>query len=220
LFASSGTFSGTITATSGKIGGWTLKAYEANNSSKKGELTSTVAISSTNYTITLDPTGSTSAVINSTSRSNLVFIAGTKFGVSADGTLYASSATIDGTLTAGTGSSIGPWTIGEKSLYYNTGADTATNRTREDTTTSNSFCLYPSGRALDGKADIVLHIGKNFKVDKNGKLYASSVDLGNTLDSYVTKTNVGSYVTAAISDDGTIVFVDKRFSNTDSNSGS
>lgn len=225
LFANSGTFSGKVTATSGQIGGWTLNAYEANNSSKKGELTSTVAINSTNYTITLDPTGSTSKTINGASRSNLVFMAGTKFGVTSDGTLYAnsanlSSATVSGILTAGSGSSIGPWVVSAASLYYKTGTDTETNRTRENTITDNSFCLYPSGHPVNSTPNIVLHIGKNFKVDKTGKLYASSVDLGNTLDNYVTNTEIGDYVTAELSDNETIVFVNKRFSNTNSNSGS
>lgn len=205
LRANNAIISGTIYANAGEIGGWSINPTK---------LTSTIGAN----TITLDPNAQTSISINGQTRESLVISAGSKFGVTSDGTLYAnsanlSSATVSGTLTAGSGSSIGPWVASANSLYYKTGTDTATNRTREDTTTDNSFCLYPSGHTVNSKSNIVLHIGSSFYVDKTGKLYASNVDLGSTLDDFVVEEDIGGLVSTAISDDDTIVFVDTNYSS-------
>lgn len=81
-----------LTATGGKIGGWTLSS------------TALYTSSNTNY---LGTTGIT-ATIGGTSRSNIVFKAGSNFGVNSSGTLYAKNAVmtdvdISGKITATSG---------------------------------------------------------------------------------------------------------------------
>lgn len=67
-----------LTATGGKIGGWTLSS------------TALYTSSNTNY---LGTTGIT-ATIGGTSRSNIVFKAGSNFGVNSSGTLYSKNAVL------------------------------------------------------------------------------------------------------------------------------
>lgn len=43
--------------------------------------------------------------------------------------------------------------------------------------TNGNFFINPAGKVLDNKSDIVLSIGNNFKVDKNGNLYAANANL-------------------------------------------
>lgn len=83
LTATKATITGKITANTGSIGGWTI-----GNSS----------LHTSNNALYLGTTGIT-ATIGGTSRSNLVFKAGSKFGVANNGTLYANEANISGTIT-------------------------------------------------------------------------------------------------------------------------
>ena len=80
------------------------------------------------------------------------------FAVCYDGTLRATGAVIDGTLTAGAGSSIGPWTVDANAIY------------RTSSTYGNASGLYfgTSGISLTDK----------FKVSSAGVLTASSGTVG------------------------------------------
>ena len=66
--------------------------------------------------LSTDPYGNYS-INESTGISDWKQIIGTKFGVRADGTLYASNANIQGILTAGAGSTVGPWTVSNNAIY-------------------------------------------------------------------------------------------------------
>lgn len=80
-----GYFNGYINATKGgNIAGWTIASNALHTSSNN---------------LYLGTSGITAA-INGTNRSNLVFKAGSNFGVASDGTLYASGATIQGNISA------------------------------------------------------------------------------------------------------------------------
>jgi phage minor structural protein len=88
------TITGQINATSGSIGGFTID----NNSIYAGTKGSGTA----NGDITLG-TYNFSRDINSTTRNNLRFAIGSRFGVARGGTLYASNAVLEGDVTATTG---------------------------------------------------------------------------------------------------------------------
>lgn len=81
------------------------------------------------------------------------------FSVKKDGTLKATSATIDGVLTAKADSKIGPWNISSSSIWYG----------------SNNF--YNSGSLYFGTSGI--SIKNKFKVDSNGYLTCSNANLTN-----------------------------------------
>lgn len=81
------------------------------------------------------------------------------FSVEKDGTLKATSATIDGILTANADSKIGPWNISSSSIWYG----------------SNNF--YNSGSLYFGTSGI--SIKDKFKVDSNGYLTCSNANLTN-----------------------------------------
>lgn len=118
LTATNATITGSITATTGSIGGWTIGA---------------TTISATNITLTsgaantaniLAGTGSTAGGINSAAASgDIVFWSGNTFAnratapfrVTAGGALTATSATITGAITATSGA-IGGWTIAASTL--------------------------------------------------------------------------------------------------------
>lgn len=100
--------SGKITATSGAIGGFdiTSTAIKTKDVAVTSNADNSISLSSADFTRT----------INSTSREGLRFAIGDKFGVTGDGIIYASSAHISGTLTAGNGSKIGDLTIADGKL--------------------------------------------------------------------------------------------------------
>ena len=81
------------------------------------------------------------------------------FSVKKDGTLKATSATIDGVLTAKADSKIGPWNISSSSIWYG----------------SNNF--YNSGSLYFGTSGI--SIKNKFKVDSSGYLTCSNANLTN-----------------------------------------
>lgn len=84
--------SGKITATSGAIGGFdiTSTAIKTKDVAVTSNADNSISLSSADFTRT----------INSTSRAGLRFAIGDKFGVTGDGAIYASSATISGAITA------------------------------------------------------------------------------------------------------------------------
>ena len=133
------TSAGALTAISGKIGGWSINANCLNTES-------------TNPYVLLAPGIGTNKD---------VFYVRTGSGTTADpykwpivmranGYFYADNATINGTLTAGANSRIGPWYVTTTSIYK--GANTLGSTT--------------SGAAYFG--DLGLSVGNKFRVDASG----------------------------------------------------
>lgn len=119
---------------------------------------------------------------------------GSNFSVSWDGKVTASEGDFAGRISANSGK-IGNWIINEKGIYY--GYDFNTNGGIPSTNVCAFFVpigldtgTYDSNTSEWSKKDIVLNIGTNFYVDKDGKLYASSVDL--TGSNYYNKGEVDS----------------------------
>ena len=91
LYASSATITGEIQATSGFIGtnttnGWTIDSNTLRHGATNSTSAGAIALSASTFTRS----------INNTNLSNLQLAIGSKFGVTSDGTLYASGATIAG----------------------------------------------------------------------------------------------------------------------------
>lgn len=96
---------GTIYASAGEIGKWTI---------------GTSSLHTNNNNLYLGTTGIT-ASIGGTSRNDLVFKAGNNFGVTSGGILYANGADISGNISATSGT-IGGWKVNSNSLTSNNGA--------------------------------------------------------------------------------------------------
>lgn len=77
------------------------------------------------------------------------------------GTLEATDAKLSGTLTAASGSTIGPWTVSDSSIY----------RTHNTWGASGGLYFGTSG----------LSLGSNFKVDASGNLTASGASISGTI---------------------------------------
>ena len=77
------------------------------------------------------------------------------------GTLEATNAVLSGTLTAASGSTIGPWTVSDSSIY----------RTHNTWGASGGLYFGTSG----------LSLGSNFKVDASGNLTASGASISGTI---------------------------------------
>lgn len=91
IYASNANIAGTITATGGEIGGFTIDStsIHTKNVAVTSNASNSVALSSSTFTRT----------IGETSRSSLKFAIGSNFGVSNTGILYAGSAVINGSST-------------------------------------------------------------------------------------------------------------------------
>lgn len=94
LNATGATVSGILTATSGEIGGFALDStsLHTKNVAVTSNAANSVALSSSTFTRT----------IGDTSRSSLKFAIGSNFGVTNDGTVYASNGVFSGAFKAGT----------------------------------------------------------------------------------------------------------------------
>ena len=100
---------GSLTATSGTIGGWTINAKRLQNIST--------------YLYAADQ--SEDSIVGEANRRDWRFKSSNNFGVTKDGILYASNAIIAGTIRAVQGQ-IGGWTINSTSLYAIDGSDFTT----------------------------------------------------------------------------------------------
>ena len=91
------------------------------------------------------------------------------------GTLEATNAVLSGTLTAASGSTIGPWTVSDSSIY----------RTHNTWGAPGGLYFGTSG----------LSLGSNFKVDANGNLTASGANISGTITAsslYVGKNEIAT----------------------------
>ena len=149
------THAGSLTATKGTIAGWNIS--------------STALCSATTYSpasgrILLAPAG-----IQITSKIGILpagtwtITASDKFGVTTAGKLYATEAVITGTLTASSGSKIGPWTIADTAIWKG-------NATHGTAGTGN---MYFGNNGLS--------ISNTFKVSNAGVLTATGATIGGTI---------------------------------------
>ena len=148
-------FKGSVVSSSGEIGGFTIDSSSIHT--KNVEITSnasnSLALSSSTFTRT----------INGTSRGSLKFAIGSNFGVSNTGVLYAGSAIISGTLTAGANSKIGPWNVTATSIYKG-------NATHGTAGEGNMYF-----------GDNGLSISSTFKVSKAGVLTATGANISGAI---------------------------------------
>lgn len=126
---------GTLTAyganiATGTIGGWTLTSTQLYNGTITANTAGNIGMSTADFTRT----------VAGSSRTNLRFAIGSKFGVANDGTIYATGATISGAITATSGSftgtvtatsgKLGGWTLTASQLYAYTGVTAGTSTTQ------------------------------------------------------------------------------------------
>lgn len=156
--------SGKITATEGAIGGFdiTPTAIKTKNVEVTSNADNSISLSSADFKRT----------INSTPREGLRFAIGDKFGVTGDGTIYAGSANISGTLSAGANSTIGPWTVSNTSIYKG----------------SATFGIDTSGAAYFGNDG--LSIGGLLKIDARSGA-DTTISLGDTSSSNIAISSSG-----------------------------
>ena len=167
LYANNAEITGKITANSGTIGKWNIDSNGLYSTDNNGNAPN----------IFLDSAGRTAVVVNNgtaTETSNLAIRVGQNFGVSKDGTVYASSANITGNINATSGN-IGGWDVGSTSLVNYDGTQDASGYY------PNSFCM----RVKTGAGGAALAIGKArennwsnaaFRVTADGKLYAEDLN--------------------------------------------
>lgn len=168
LYTSNGYFSGTIVSSSGLIGNWKLDSNSLSIGTW-GENNSALLSTGT--------TGSKS-IGGSDTLSGWVFTAGTNFGVTKAGALYANSAHISGEVTATSGS-IGGWSIGSdtsKSLYYenSTPGATTSNLVFSKSSAANTNAIAGSSTGLNW----MISAGRSFGVTTAGALYSNSGYIG------------------------------------------
>lgn len=149
------------------LNGSGLTFYNIGSSNSAAATLASDGLQITNGSIVLGTTSGTSAgnvtlsnknftrSINGTSHNDLRFAIGSKFGVASDGTLYASNADINGVLTAGANSKIGPWNVTDSSIWY--GNSTFGN--------ANGIYLGTSG----------LSLGSAFQVTNTGIVTANNI---------------------------------------------
>lgn len=153
IYTNNGYFDGTIVSNSGTIGNFTL-----GDDLRSGTWgTSGSVLVSPGYS----PSNADSVSIGGSAATGntWAFTAGNNFGVTTAGALYASSANISGTISAGANSTIGPWSVTATSIYKG-------NATMGSATT---------GAAYFG--DNGLSITDKFKVTAAGLLSATGADI-------------------------------------------
>ena len=138
------TKAGALYATSGKIGGWNINGNSIYNGTAGTDASSRLSMAS--FT----------ATIAGASRADLRFTVGSHFGVDKTGKVYCNSAEISGTLSAGSGSTIGAWTVADTAIYK----------------TSSTWGDSTAGAAYFGNNGI--SITDKFKVSAAGAITADS----------------------------------------------
>ena len=156
ITASSAVISGTITAGAGsEVGGWTIgsgKIYAGD--------------SDTGVAVMQKPTSSTTYCFGAGGTSHSDY-SDCPFRVTKAGKLYASDAVIDGTLSAGAGSTIGGWTATSGKIYAGD-SDTGV-AVMQIPTESTTTCFGAGGTSHSDYSDCP------FRVTKAGAVYASKL---------------------------------------------
>lgn len=171
---------GNATLTGGTIAGWSFNTTSLyKNNATPGASTSTMVISTgTASTNNIGGGGTTSKT--------WMLSAGTGFGVTTAGVLYASGANISGTLSAGANSTIGPWTVTANSIYKG-------NATYGTSGTGNMYF-----------GDSGLSISNVFKVSNAGALTTSNITAtSGTIGGWTINSSYGIYTNSKISSTST-----------------
>lgn len=159
LTATNATITGTVTATSGEIGGWSLnsgKIYAGDGTNVK------VAVMQA-------PTSSITWVFAAGGSSHSGY-SDCPFRVNKAGDLYATSATITGTITA-TGGKVGNWTINEN---YIGSSKTGGSFYISSASDSSDYWIRAHDAASGGG-------NRKFSVSKGGLLYASGATISGSI---------------------------------------
>lgn len=164
LIAVNANISGTIIATAGEIGGWTIADWYLKYPSD--------ASFGTENTMFLCPSGSTigASIGGSESITGWTFTSGTTFGITKEGKLYANAGKIGG------------WTIDSNILKYPSdasfGGDQTVFLSPEGTLSGLSIGGSPSG----SNKKWVITVGNKFGVTTEGKLYATEANISGTIN--------------------------------------
>lgn len=142
------------------IGGFDIDStsIHTNDVAVTSNADNSIALSSSDFTRT----------INGTSRAGLRFAIGDKFGVTGDGAIYASSATISGAITATSGT-IGGWTANSSYGLYTNGKTSATS-------TNTGILIQKDGAIYAGAYDST-KTACPFQVTSAGALTATSATI-------------------------------------------
>lgn len=156
----------------GKIAGWTIVS---NNDGTAGYLAHTTSNGTTTHYLGT-PGQLSKDIAGSDSLSTWVFAAGSNFGVTSDGTLYATNAHISGNIASSSGT-IGGWTI-------------KTNSLERETSTQYVYLNAPAGTTVTG-TDKAFYVGtktasasgwtEKFSVNYNGKMRAYDAEISGTI---------------------------------------
>ena len=185
LTAKGADISGSITATGGTLGGWTIGTNRIYAENEDGTYNSINVSGGSSYAFVVGAEklgDSTNAPFRVTQAgklyaSNVVITGGSvtvgsNFSVSTTGALTASSADITGVLKSGSGSSLGSWSVDDNSIYSGSWGSSAAT-TFICTGTSGSYSI--GGVSATGW---VFGSGGVFGVTKGGSVYIS--DSGTT----------------------------------------
>ena len=172
IYTTNGYFEGLIVSTKGQIGGFTLTTNAIYNGS----------LGTVNSVYTSTGTSASKSIGGSDNINGWAFAAGTAFGVTKTGDLYASSATISGKVNASSGS-IGGWEIGNDtnhSLYYGT------------FNTENGIYISPNySGILTGVSTETLNwtitAGQNFGITTEGKVFVKDLIIDQTITGAILK---------------------------------
>ena len=181
--------SGAITANSGQIGAWNLTST-TDGAYGKGALYSGTPGAAAGALLSANGYKYNSAFAGAVSGTTWKAMFGTGFGITSTGALYASGATLSGSITATSGK-IGAWNIekdsgttsdysyGRGSIYYGTPSATSGYILAPYGTKSNYAYAGTTSRAWK------VMLGKGFGIDNNGDVYikgsitATSGTIGN-----------------------------------------
>ena len=190
LTATGANITGVITATSGALGAWTLtdhSFYATANNAATGNVERLTGMQ-------VPGTGAIALAVGATSMASW---ATAPFYVTHAGVMYATGATISGTLTAGENSKIGPWTVTTNSIYYGNSAY------------GNASGLYFGTSGLS--------LGSAFKVSAAGALTCTGANISGTITS--TNATITGTITANAGNIGGFTVVNEANTGTTSAGG-
>lgn len=165
LYASGAVIEGSIKATGGTVGGFTVSGNSIRHGGLTDNASGSIGLAISDFERT----------INGTKRS-LRFAIGGKFGVASDGTVYANGAVLSGSITA-TGGTIGGFTISGTTIQKDTLSSTDDGAVA---LTSADFSRSINGATRSG---LRFAIGSKFGVTKAGKIWADDADISGKITS-------------------------------------
>lgn len=155
IYTTNGFFKGKIVANAGRIGDWTI-----NNPGYGGAISNGTFGASGGVFITPSYTNSAISIGGSSGSKNWTITAGSTFGITKEGELYA------------TNGKIANWTIATNNL--STGTIGSTNGILISTNNTTNYTINGSSRS-----NLRLVIGTKFGVDNDGTLYANGANITN-----------------------------------------